>query len=428
MTAVTNTATQVIGMKKQLFALVIISLSIISCSNNSKEASESTISSPSSSTTESVKPDALNSPKLFKKYRYAVAEVKTENCEGKNGGTAFFISETIAITAFHVVEEANSIVLWLENDGRGKVLGKRTPRRKVHARLIYGSEQTDLAVLQVPERTTQHISFIPFGLKKEMPKVGEEVAVFGYPNSEFIFSPGQVIATNVIKEKPYYPLIITDAYSGPGGSGGPLVTAYGDAIGVTAGGRNSGSSYIHSLFHTELWNPIDKALNKAKSEPYVPPPEYFCVGPIDLKAAHDDVWENDLPETGPLNDIKATYALWLLGINSGNEELAFQALSAKFASKTTIDSWVEAHSSTLINDFHIFDLDNSVPGELRVTVRFTSTQSDEHARIPGENCTKWVIRHTLVPGTITSSKDSSQHMSLWKIDKSESRFWFSQEI
>ncbi|MDG2286085.1 MAG: S1C family serine protease, partial [Alphaproteobacteria bacterium] len=308
-----------------------------------------------------------------------------------------------------------------------KVLGKRTPSRKVHARLLYGSEETDLAVLQVPERTTQHISFIPFGLKREMPKVGEQAAVFGYPNSEFIFSPGRVIATNVIKEKPSYPLIITDAYSGPGGSGGPLVTTHGDAIGVTAGGRNSGSSYIHSLFHTELWNPIGEALDKAKTEPNISPPEYFCVGPIDLKATHDDVWQNELPKTGPLHDIKATYALWLLGINSGNEERAFRALSAKFTSGTTVDSWVKAHSSTLINDFYIFDLDNSVPDELRVTVRFTSTQSDEHARIPGENCTKWVIRHTLVPGTITSSNDSSQHMSLWKIDKSESLFGFPQK-
>ena len=411
-------------MINRLIPFILICCIAASCS---QEQHEQVASLTTSEVEESAEIQGLSFTELFEKYRYAVAEVKTEKCEGENGGTAFFVSETIAITAFHVVEEARSIVLWLENDGRGKVFEKRTPRRKLHARLLYGSEETDLAVLQVPERTTQHISFVPFGLEKEMPKVGEQAAVFGFPNSEFIFSPGQVIATNVIKEKPSYPLIITDAYSGPGGSGGPLVTAYGDAIGVIAGGRNSGSSYIHSLFHTELWNPIGEALDKAKTEPNIPPPEYFCVGPIDLKAAHDDVWQNELPETGPLHDIKATYALWLLGINSGNEELAFRALSANFTSGTTIDSWVEAHSSTLINDFYIFDLDNSVPEELRVTVRFTSTQSDEHARIPGENCTQWIIRHTLVPGTITSSNDSSKHMSLWKIDKSESLFGFPQE-
>lgn len=133
------------------------------------------------------------------------------------------------ITNNHVVAEANSITVTLNN------------KRKLQAEVIGTDPATDLAVIKVDAKD---LKYIPFG-NSDLVKLGEPVLVIGNPmNLTSTVTAGIISAKardlNIISssyqgtDSPIESFLQTDAAVNPGNSGGAMVNAAGELIGVVA--------------------------------------------------------------------------------------------------------------------------------------------------------------------------------------------------
>lgn len=144
--------------------------------------------------------------------------------EAAASGTGFVIDEAgHIVTASHVVDGASSIAVTFE-DGKTRT-----------ARLLGQDDATDIAVLKIdPEGLTLH----PLKLASSTSlDVGDEVAAIGAP-----FGYGRSISTGIVSgvdrtiQAPngftVAHAIQTDAALNPGNSGGPLLNAAGEVVGI----------------------------------------------------------------------------------------------------------------------------------------------------------------------------------------------------
>jgi S1-C subfamily serine protease len=143
----------------------------------------------------------------------SVFEVRTP--EGT--GSGFVLArEGYGFTALHVVEGASAITLRFA-DGR-----------ETAAQLAAAEPRLDLALLAFPP---EHAAVpLPLGDSAAV-EVGTAVLSLGYPNGSGLASvPGTVAA---IIPHPNAPLFKIDPLLAPGNSGGPVLNARGEGIGIT---------------------------------------------------------------------------------------------------------------------------------------------------------------------------------------------------
>lgn len=144
--------------------------------------------------------------------------------QASSSGTGFFVSrEGHLLTNAHVVSDCSAI------DVNG-------PNGLVPARLVAKDVSNDLALLKT-EITPLKVAAVRSGVR-----LGEAVAVFGYPLSGMLstsgnFTLGNVTAlTGLSDDTRYYQI---SAPVQPGNSGGPLVDANGNFIGVVTAKLNA---------------------------------------------------------------------------------------------------------------------------------------------------------------------------------------------
>lgn len=147
---------------------------------------------------------------------------------GTGAGSGFVIEdggEQLIITNHHVVASGTSYSAeWALADGRVHT----TP-----VEVVLAAQKNDLALL----RATNGVKVRPLPLRLEPPRIGEGVAVMGYPGvagSEPVLTlePGTVTATR--RSLAGQSFIQTNANINPGNSGGPLVDSCGRVLGVVA--------------------------------------------------------------------------------------------------------------------------------------------------------------------------------------------------
>lgn len=145
-------------------------------------------------------------------------------------GSGFIIrADGYIVTNNHLVDEASDIRVKL-SDGR-----------EFPAKVVGRDEKTDLALLKID---AQGLPVLAFGDSQKL-EVGQLVMAIGNPfGLEGTVTTGIVSAKGrVIGEGPYDDFIQTDASVNPGNSGGPLVNAAGQVVGInTAIASQSGGS------------------------------------------------------------------------------------------------------------------------------------------------------------------------------------------
>lgn len=118
------------------------------------------------------------------------------------------------------------------------VVGRRTPlvvlsdNREFEAKLIARNKDMDLALLSINAANLSPV--VPASVP---PRIGEMVFAFGHPWGERnIVTRGVVSAALSAQTRngERFPVIRSDATLAPGNSGGPLVNARGEVIGVNA--------------------------------------------------------------------------------------------------------------------------------------------------------------------------------------------------
>ncbi|HEX7348544.1 MAG TPA: trypsin-like peptidase domain-containing protein [Rhodanobacteraceae bacterium] len=154
---------------------------------------------------------------LLQRMLGGVAGPATRRREQSLGSGVIFTSDGYVLTNNHVIAGADDIQVML-HDGR-----------VAHAKLVGTDPDTDLAVLKIDAGTLPTIEVDPHA-----PEVGDVVLAIGNP-----FGIGQTVTMGIVSAlqrqlslSPYEDFIQTDAAINSGNSGGALVNAEGQLVGI----------------------------------------------------------------------------------------------------------------------------------------------------------------------------------------------------
>ncbi|MFZ5921414.1 MAG: S1C family serine protease [Chloroflexota bacterium] len=141
--------------------------------------------------------------------------------DGRRGaGAGVSVGDGLVLTNNHVVARGRSVRVTLEDDGT------------FEARVLARDPEVDLALLHFPGG-----SGLPAAVfASERPRPGEMVFAFGHPWGQRNVLTGGVLSavTTARTRRGEIPILRTDARLAPGNSGGPLLNAAGEVIGLNA--------------------------------------------------------------------------------------------------------------------------------------------------------------------------------------------------
>lgn len=176
--------------------------------------------------------DALSIPEIVEKVSPSVVGISCVVSGYPCTGTGIVMSaDGYVLTNAHVVEGGTDIKV---------VLSKELDSQQLDAELIGADTQTDIAVLKVEK---DNLPAAEFGTSAEL-VVGEAAIVIGNPLG---FELSGSVTAGIISaldrelmiEDRKMNLVQTDASINSGNSGGPLINAYGQVIGITSAKINS---------------------------------------------------------------------------------------------------------------------------------------------------------------------------------------------
>lgn len=191
--------------------------------------------------------DAMTIPDIYNKVIPSVVGISCKVAQGTQLGTGFIISdEGYIITNAHVIDGYQSVMVV---DGE---------LNEYDAEVIGADTQTDIAVLKI-DPSDMDLVPVEFGKSGDL-RIGEIAIAIGNPLGFDLYG---TITTGIISglnrsvtiEDNTMTLLQTSASINSGNSGGPLINAYGQVIGIT-------SAKIDSIYGESLGFaiPIDEAL------------------------------------------------------------------------------------------------------------------------------------------------------------------------
>jgi serine protease Do len=141
---------------------------------------------------------------------------------GNFSGTGFALSpEGYFITSYHVIKGADSV--FIEN-GKGI---------RYKMRNVYLDRAHDLAILQVADSSFSSFGKLPYTFRRTTSDLGERVFTLGFPREDLVYGEGSISAkTGFGGDSLSYQISVP---VNPGNSGGPLLDANGNLVGVISG-------------------------------------------------------------------------------------------------------------------------------------------------------------------------------------------------
>jgi len=139
---------------------------------------------------------------------------------GRHGaGAGILADEGLVLTNAHVVRHSRKLRVVLDDD------------REYEGQLIAQNPEIDLALLQIPKNGYQAAVFSP-----NLPRPGEFVFAYGHPwGMRNILTAGVLSSITTAKTpKRQVTLLRSDLQLAPGNSGGPLLNAAGEVVGLNA--------------------------------------------------------------------------------------------------------------------------------------------------------------------------------------------------
>ena len=183
----------------------------------------------------SIQSHILEPTEIFKKYNSAVFMIYTTDGLGVFQGSVFFISENgVAVSNYHVFKgtAVGSEVIKL-SDGRQCKISEVIAKRESEDYILF--------------RIKGHFVHIPVSHRKN--NVGEKVYTIGSPRGlENTFSSGEI---SQIRDDNYIQISCPIDH---GSSGGVLINAYGEAIGITTGGHDESGANLNFAKNIKVLN------------------------------------------------------------------------------------------------------------------------------------------------------------------------------
>ena len=184
-------------------------------------------------------------------------------------GTGFALKNGHVVTNYHVVKDANSILI---SGIKGDFLSSYI------AEVIATDKTNDLAIIKITDNTFKGFGQVPYTIKTSMAEVGEDVFVLGYPLTQALGNEIKLTNGLISSRTGYQGDISTYQISAPiqpGNSGGPMFDNKGNVIGIVVAGvpgaENVGyaikTSYLKNLMESSGLNNIYPSTNTVSSLP-----------------------------------------------------------------------------------------------------------------------------------------------------------------
>lgn len=157
---------------------------------------------------------------------------------GTYGGTGFAItSNGYIVTNYHVIAGADS--LYIQN----------TKGEAYKAISVFEDVSSDLAVLKVTDSAFK-AQPLPYTLKPQSVRLGEEVFTMGFPRDEVVYGKGYISAqTGFNGDTAAYQVSIP---VNPGNSGAPLLDNKGNVIGIVTGKQTTSDGIAFAVKSAHL--------------------------------------------------------------------------------------------------------------------------------------------------------------------------------
>jgi S1-C subfamily serine protease len=159
---------------------------------------------------------ALSSEEIYDAVSPATVTLEVKNAAGQHFvGSAFLaLGRGLAVTAWHVVHDAQEVEAHFSDDRRVKVAG-----------LVDKNEGLDLALIKLETDARPMVA-----LNSTPPRIGSRIYVLGAPKGfDFSISEGIIGQIRTLDKVRYYQVSCPIS---AGDSGGPLLNQHGEAIGV----------------------------------------------------------------------------------------------------------------------------------------------------------------------------------------------------
>ena len=228
-----NRTLSVLGLSGYLFVVLAGSASVWAQSSAGNESALVRLSGSFESLSEQVGPAVVQIFATGYNTTLGNTESTLLSREQSSGSGVILDPEGFILTNAHVVQGARRVQVLLARSLRGTAEGASLlkPRgRMVEAQIVGMDQETDLAVLRIPDR---ELPFLELGDSDEL-KQGQLVLAFGSPfGLENSVTLG-VVSSVARQFQPEDPVVYiqTDAPINPGNSGGPLVDAHGKVMGI----------------------------------------------------------------------------------------------------------------------------------------------------------------------------------------------------
>lgn len=222
-----------------LYVLALVSIVLFSSCGNSgrkhrNEKAVTNVRTPKRKANIDVKLSAntevMSGSEIFRRYNSAVFMVFTSDGYNAFQGSGFFVSTSgIAVSNYHVF--------------RGTSVGLETIKLSSGEELnieevVAKNAEDDFIIFKVAKKNNRKFNYIP--IASRAPSVGERVYALGSPRGlENTFSSGE------ISQKRDNNIIQISVPIDHGSSGGALINSYGEAIGITSGGRDDSGANLN---------------------------------------------------------------------------------------------------------------------------------------------------------------------------------------
>jgi len=174
--------------------------------------------------------EVMSGTKIFRQYNSAVFMVFTSDGYNAFQGSGFFVSSSgVAVSNYHVFRGTSV----------GREIIKLSSGEELNIEeVIAKSDENDFIVFKVAKRKNRKFNYIPIASRTS--SVGEKVYAIGSPRGlENTFSSGE------ISQKRDNNIIQISVPIDHGSSGGALINSYGEAIGITSGGRDDSGANLN---------------------------------------------------------------------------------------------------------------------------------------------------------------------------------------
>lgn len=319
----------------------------------------------------------LSRADLFDQASPAVVSLAGRTCSASvlNAGTGFVIAPDLVVTAAHVVEGYDEMIV-TSIDGTERV-----------GSAIGFAPGQDAALI----RLVEPVEATPLRWSDRTPRVGSDISVLGYPLNLDLSVTGGTISgvgrTILFPNGEIIPNVMqTDALTNPGNSGGPWLDETGSVIGLHIAGRD-GAAGINWGVDAEVVRALVDQWT-IEPQPYTPcaPPEIFLV--------------RSEAESDNSDDLVELFSDYAGGITSADFDLAYRRLwrptidQTSWSAELATSTWSNVAVTNVANapSDRVTEYELGEVNSLEVTVTATTNQAPRFGP-DGQECTNWVLTY-----------------------------------